>query len=250
MASSSIPTGRAASSPSWGGAPRRSACVPCRCGKVTGGSGPSGVPPQDSDQPGPAWFENLQGRPLARHVLRVTWPTHFTRAVENQLDYAHLPYVHRRTIGRFARVGAQPRVECHQHGIRWDFGEGRPGFIEYRFPNLWQNCIRPGVSITLAFVPVDEGHTDLYLCSHLASMAARLPGLGPILGWLVNRLNRMVLDEDRRVVLTQAPLDSLEATDEILVGSDRAIRWFRKQVAATSCEASFPLEVSHPVPEP
>jgi hypothetical protein len=40
-------------------------------------------------------------------------------------------------------------------------------------------------------------------------------------------LNRWILGQDRRVVLSQEPFDSREAKDQ-LVGSDRFIRAFRE----------------------
>lgn len=39
------------------------------------------------------------------------WNTHWTRAMENMLDYPHLPYVHRRSIGRGLRAPAERGAE-------------------------------------------------------------------------------------------------------------------------------------------
>ena len=41
-------------------------------------------------------------------------------------------------------------------------------------------------------------------------------------------LNRRILNEDRRVVLTQEPVDVRLAQEEILFLSDKAIQHFRK----------------------
>ena len=50
------------------------------------------------------------------------WATHFSRAIENQLDVAHLPFVHRKTIGRGGRTVADgPRLTwLHKNRFRVD----------------------------------------------------------------------------------------------------------------------------------
>lgn len=174
----------------------------------------------------PPWFENIDPR-AATHVVRDEWPTHYTRAVENQLDYAHLPYVHRTTIGRFAKEGAPPpQMRLEDDRIHFAPGGGET-YIEFRFPNLWQNRISPTFSLTLCFVPVDAERTALILRTHVSSVTARLPIVGRVFLGLSGVLNRIILDQDRRVVLSQRPLDAMRASDEVLVRSDAAIRFFR-----------------------
>ena len=47
------------------------------------------------------------------------WPVHYTRAIENQLDVAHLAFVHRTTIGSGGRSFVDgPYVEADESGIR------------------------------------------------------------------------------------------------------------------------------------
>lgn len=188
-----------------------------------------GPPELAAETPLP-WFENLAEGYVQRGFHEV-WPTHFTRSVENQLDYAHIPYVHRTTLGRVVKAGAVPEVAATPQRIWWSMRKGE-SYVEFRLPNVWQNRIAPSFALTLCFVPVDDGHTELILRTHARSTVARLPVAGPLFMWLSTLLNRVILGQDRHVVLTQAPLDAMLATDEILVGSDRAIRWFREQVAA------------------
>jgi phenylpropionate dioxygenase-like ring-hydroxylating dioxygenase large terminal subunit len=48
------------------------------------------------------WFTNLDGLEYA--TTRKAWDVDQTRAIEGLLDVSHLPFVHRRTIGRGART--------------------------------------------------------------------------------------------------------------------------------------------------
>lgn len=55
------------------------------------------------------------------------WPVHYTRAIENQLDVAHLAFVHRTTIGADGRSFVEgPYVEADQHGINVWITNKRP----------------------------------------------------------------------------------------------------------------------------
>lgn len=188
-------------------------------------------PAEGADEKPLPWFEDLS-EGYAVGGLRARWATHFSRAVENQLDWAHLPYVHRTTIGRFVREDSPaPDVECTPERIAWG-ASGGGASIEFRFPNIWQNRIQPSFALSLCFVPVDDGQTDLILRSHISSVAARLPFIGRVVLALTGLLNRLILAQDRRVVLSQTPRDSACAHHEMLVGSDRAIRFFRAQMAS------------------
>ena len=55
-----------------------------------------------SDYPPLPWFEDLDsGFTYGRDYD--LWPVHYSRAIENQLDVFHLPFVHHNTIGRGRR---------------------------------------------------------------------------------------------------------------------------------------------------
>ncbi len=41
---------------------------------------------------------------MSYSTLRDHWPTHYSRAIENQLDVVHLPFIHHNTIGRGNRA--------------------------------------------------------------------------------------------------------------------------------------------------
>ncbi|NHJ40041.1 MAG: aromatic ring-hydroxylating dioxygenase subunit alpha, partial [Asgard group archaeon] len=53
--------------------------------------------PQEEYPPLP-FFEDLEGFFYATYIDY--WPIHYSRAIENQLDVVHLPFVHYNTIGR------------------------------------------------------------------------------------------------------------------------------------------------------
>jgi phenylpropionate dioxygenase-like ring-hydroxylating dioxygenase large terminal subunit len=187
------------------------------------------------------------------NTTRVTWPVNCSRAIENQLDVAHLAFVHRTTIGAGGRSCVDgPHVESDATGIRvWVYNRrddaagsrsseqlaalsrDRPPSLHLLFPGIWRLHISASFRNFIAFVPIDEGHVQYYLRSYL-------PRRWGVLGWLLHRLtrwsNRMVLDQDRRVVVTQTPPNSLDARDEHLVPADRAIIAYRRWLAGHAVE--------------
>jgi len=81
----------------------------------------------------------------------------------------------------------------------------------------------------IAFVPINDGLTRYYLRLYHRH---RNPLVARPFEWLMAVSNRFILDQDRRVVVTQTPPVSLDATDDRLVGADRAIVQFRRQLGA------------------
>lgn len=175
----------------------------------------------------------------------VEWPVNYTRAIENQLDVAHLAFVHRTTIGMGGRSRVDgPHVEADETGIRiWttnrrddgtparspadlaaDAGQ-REATLHLKYPGIWRLNISARLVNFIAFVPVDEGRTLYYLRTYR-------PGRPGPVGWLMSLvtplLNGFILDQDRRVVVTQTPGSSLDVRDDHLLGADRAIVEYRK----------------------
>ncbi len=108
---------------------------------------------------------------------------------------------------------------------------GREPSLHLLFPGIWKLNISPGFKNFIAFVPIDDGRMLYYLRSYL-------PARWGLLGWLFHRItrwsNRLVLGQDRRIVVTQTPACSLDARDDHLVGSDRAIIEYRRWLARAS----------------
>ena len=110
-----------------------------------------------------------------------TWKVHYTRAIENQLDVVHLPFVHATTIGKGnSRLVNGPVVTWNDNRMTFyvknekDQGQipKKPNEIEnyeelfhlqFQMPNTWQNIISDQVRIVAVFVPIDEENTHIYL---------------------------------------------------------------------------------------
>lgn len=176
----------------------------------------------------------------------VDWPVHYTRAIENQLDVAHLAFVHRTTIGSDRRSLVEgPYVENDGNGIRvWvtnarDDGQGPRDFsalaaeartreptLDFLFPGLWQLTISSRLKNLIAFVPINEHRTRYYMRVY---HRYRNPLIGKPFELAMCLSNRLILGQDRRVVLAQTPRDSADADDR-LIGADRAIARFRREL--------------------
>lgn len=178
----------------------------------------------------------------------VDWPVHYTRAIENQLDVAHLAFVHRTTIGRGGQTRVHgPHVEADTTGIKvWttnarDDGSPapsrealataaatRPPSLHFLFPGLWRLVISDRLKNVIAFVPINDRTTRYYLRLYHRH---RNPLVAWPFEWLMAMSNRFILAQDRRVVVTQTPPVSLDATEDRPVAADRAIVQYRRQLS-------------------
>jgi len=176
------------------------------------------------------------------------WNAHYSRVIENQLDAAHLPFVHYNTIGR------GNRTIVDGPGFQWLDGDmfyvfvdnrvddGTPPLkpeqmptpdpvkdfkLEFIFPNLWQNYIDEKVRIIVAFVPVDQENTILYLRFYQKFM--RVPLLRDLITRLSTPFNLIITHQDRRVVVTQQPKASGLQIGEELFQADRPIIEYRRR---------------------
>lgn len=194
--------------------------------------------------PPPAYFHDLEGLHFAS--ARVLWKAHYSRAIENQLDVAHLPFVHASTIGRGAGALVDgPYLEWEgPERFRLYFmnrqDDGRPPlaphqvarpdkpfWLEFIFPNLWQNHLGEQARVTLAFAPVDDEHTLMYLRFYQGFL--KVPLLGQWVARAAMPFNRRVLRQDQRVVETQTPLRSRLKMGEKLVQADYPIVAYRRR---------------------
>jgi phenylpropionate dioxygenase-like ring-hydroxylating dioxygenase large terminal subunit len=205
--------------------------------------------PAPQDLPAPQFFDNLDDS-FYYGSARDPWNAHYSRAIENQLDVVHLPFVHARTIGRGSRTLVDgPLVEWKGDRMLYTYvfnreDDGTPPLkssqlsrkdassvhLEFIFPNLWQNYISENVRIFIAFVPVDNGHTLLYIRFYQNFMT--VPLLGKLVAQLSMPSNLYIAHEDRRVVVTQEPKTSGLKTGEVLIPGDLPIIEYRKKRAA------------------
>ena len=112
---------------------------------------------------------------LARTYVERLWNCHWTRAMENMLDSPHLPFVHRRTIGRAIRrrLRADTRMDVTWEETPWGGrarvsldGEKSPAFLDYYRPNMMVlNIPVPGkhLRIHALVIPEEVGRTRLIL---------------------------------------------------------------------------------------
>ncbi|MBT3337569.1 MAG: aromatic ring-hydroxylating dioxygenase subunit alpha, partial [Anaerolineae bacterium] len=182
------------------------------------------------------------------------WKAHYSRVIENQLDVAHLPFVHHNTIGRGNRtlvdgpkvVWKDKKMMCTYVFNRVDDGskprsadnlEPRDGqvHLEFIMPNLWQNHINEDVRILAAFVPVDDENTLLYLRFYQKFLSV------PLLGKLITQLsmpsNLHIAHQDRGIVESHRPLiSSLRDNNEKPIKADAPIIEYRRQREALQKE--------------
>ena len=171
------------------------------------------------------------------------WSVPYPRAVENQLDVMHLPFVHRTTIGR------GNRTLVHGPVVKWidedefffyvfnevDVGQKvkRPEelnldrsrvYLEFIFPNTWQNHITKDIRVVAFFAPVDRERTMIYLRFYVG--VTKIKPLDKLIAALGMTFNRKVLHQDKRVVETQKH----DIRKDMLVQGDLPIMEFRKRL--------------------
>jgi phenylpropionate dioxygenase-like ring-hydroxylating dioxygenase large terminal subunit len=202
--------------------------------------------PQAEYPPVP-WFESIPDT-MVYTTLKDHWANHYARAIENQLDVVHLPFIHHNTIGRGNKTlvnGPIAREEIHWPGDHlinlWVYNEvdnsqkplkpsempepERRPFLQFRFPNVWQNWIADGLRVVIAFAPIDDENTLMYIRYY---HNLRLPMLRQVYGWLGSLSNLVIERQDRRVVITQRPPRPDLGIGEILIQGDSPIVLYRK----------------------
>jgi len=202
--------------------------------------------PMDEYPPLP-WFESIADS-MVYSTLRDHWANHYSRAIENQLDVVHLPFIHHNTIGRGNRTlvnGPIAIEESHWPGDHlinlWVYNEkdtnqkpkkaselprpDRHPALQFRYGNIWQNWIADDLRIVLAFAPIDDENTMMYLRYY---HTVRTPVLRHLYGWLGSLGNLIIERQDRRVVITQRPNRPDLDIGEILIPGDNPIVLYRK----------------------
>ncbi len=188
-----------------------------------------------ADEPAPPPPElpaSLQGDAHQYGTYSQHWQAHWTRAVENFIDFAHPSYLHRDTIGTwthdYAESGAIATVEVHSEpwGFRTlnFFTSPRQGFrVDWYRPNL--SVLHFGGSaeskLHVFSIPVSATRTRVMTVRRLptgadpAAFTARAA-----------TVDHTILDEDRLVVESQAgPVDD---AGEIAVATDAPAVAFRR----------------------
>lgn len=175
--------------------------------------------------------------------IKDQWSVDYTRAIENQLDVFHLPFVHASTIGRGARTISDGPVTKLDHDrmeiwvySRKEDGTGskrtgdlqqpqKPPQLIFHFPNTWMNRISKDIRLIAGFAPVDEGTCVIYI--HQYQRLVNLPLARELFNFIGMIANRIILNQDKRVVLSQLPKKVNLISGEKLISQDRPIILFR-----------------------
>lgn len=202
--------------------------------------------PRTSYPPVP-WFESIPDT-MIYATLKDHWASHYARAIENQLDVVHLPFIHHNTIGRGNKVlvnGPVTKQEKHWPGDHlinlWVYNETDDGqkprkpsempepsrrpFLQFRYGNLWHNWIADSIRVLVAFAPIDNENTLMYLRYY---HTLRVPVLRQLMGWVGSLMNLVIERQDRHVVITQRPHRPDLGIGEILIQGDSPIVLYRK----------------------
>lgn len=209
--------------------------------------------PRD-DLPEPRFFEGLEAG-FSHVTFRDHWPVHYSRAIENQLDVMHLPFVHHNTIGKGGRTVVDgPLVEwLDEDRLRFHVfnrpDDGKPPrrpeelqastgqvYLDLILPNIWQNFLSEKLRIVAAFAPIDDENTMIYLRTYQGFLT--VPGLARLVDWSLLPFNRLVLSQDKRVVITQRPTRTWLKMSENLVQGDRPIVEYRRRRQSLLDEAA------------
>lgn len=155
------------------------------------------------------------------------WNSHITRCIENQLDYSHLPFVHKNSIGRGFKIPKEPKFVVNERSIEIQFDRDQHARSRYYMANVWNLNISPKtLQMLVYFVPIDETHTEFYLVAY--RKFAQLPVLRIPVNWVMNLMNRYILMQDHSVVVSQGAEPSYLFNDELLMRHDQAIKALRQ----------------------
>jgi phenylpropionate dioxygenase-like ring-hydroxylating dioxygenase large terminal subunit len=194
----------------------------------------------------------LRPAKLSLFALEVTWETHWTRAM---IDGAHVPFVHRRTIGRIlarklqrdSRLDVGCRPTDHGAFITGvQDGEHIVGLHEFNRPNgmvLYVDGAPARIRVHIFCIPVHARCTRLMVVAHF--------GRSNWLARLFCPLNRFIVQEDREVVSSSQPAEVPPPGVEKSVETDRGTLFFRKyyhEVLKRDPAASAEVEVAPAMP--
>jgi phenylpropionate dioxygenase-like ring-hydroxylating dioxygenase large terminal subunit len=193
------------------------------------------------------WFESI-GEEMVYTTLKDRWANHYSRAIENQLDVVHLPFIHHTTIGRGNKtlvngpIAREENLWPGDHLINlWVYNEvdqgqkprkpsempepARRPFLQFRFGNLWQNWIADSIRVVIAFAPIDDENTLMYIRYY---HNLRVPVLRQLYGWIGSMGNLLIERQDRWVVVSQRPHRPDLGIGETLISGDSPIVLYRK----------------------
>lgn len=191
--------------------------------------------------PEPALPDSLRGPPEGYGTQVQTWRTHWTRAVENFIDYAHPSYLHRDTIGAWTHDAAERGTVARCEVTPTDWGFSTLNFMGRRGWGFRVDWYRPNLSV-LHFDPGGGGNLHVFSIPLDATTTRvmtvrRLPPGEDARAWSQRAagLDNPILAEDRSVVETQpgaVPGDDAEISVATDAPSIAFRRWYHAAVPA------------------
>jgi phenylpropionate dioxygenase-like ring-hydroxylating dioxygenase large terminal subunit len=177
--------------------------------------------------------EALNDERLTRHDHWEEWDCHWTRAMENMLDFPHLPYIHRTTIGRFVTSKMHRDSRLHMTVTDTAYGFALETRVDEHPPSAALKWYRPHgmvldtmpeprvMRLHVWCVPVDADRTRMFLTSARNIVQNPAASLG------VNLFNLTVLHQDRAVVESSMPPVVPAGATERSVPTDKPTLTFR-----------------------
>ena len=191
----------------------------------------------------PYFFKELER--FSYSSIKDHWNVHYSRAIENQLDVVHLPFVHKTTIGRGNKTlihgpvvkRVNELITFYVYNIKDDGNTialkpdeivdyEKLFHLQFHYPNIWQNFISDKIRVFAAFVPVDEENSIIYIRYYQGLL--RIPILKTLFNFAGKISSKIILRQDKRVVITQLPKKSEFRMEEHLIGGDNPIIEYRK----------------------
>jgi phenylpropionate dioxygenase-like ring-hydroxylating dioxygenase large terminal subunit len=182
----------------------------------------------------PAVPEALADPNVRCTYLEADWNAHWTRAMENMLDYPHLPFVHRTTIGRDLRKRMTPSSRITMDWDERPYGgritvavddDAPRDILDFHAPNGMALLLAPAPKLFRihAFcIPTELGTTRMLIVA--ARGFAKLGLFDP----LFDAGNRKILEQDRAVVESSQPAEVPPPAAELSVPTDRPTLKFRQ----------------------
>ena len=152
-------------------------------------------------------FPELEDPNYTAAPFEAIWNAHLTRVIESVIDVAHVPIVHRATIGKKSKEEIQITFEADQNHILVKNGSG---LLHYQFPQQWILTVpqqkRNKIYNFVTFTPINENKTVIFGLAG-RSFAKSVPGMNTIF----SKYSAKVLEEDRAIVESQHPRPIPEA---------------------------------------
>ncbi|MDR6880470.1 aromatic ring-hydroxylating dioxygenase subunit alpha [Bacillus sp. 3255] len=155
----------------------------------------------------PQLFAELNDPTFKWAAYDAKWNAHLTRVIESVIDVAHVPIVHRKTIGKNSSVEIRISFETEGDDILVSNGGAQ---LKYRFPQQWiltpiQEAKNKFINY-VTFTPIEEEITAIYGYAG-RNFATFVPGMN----YLFSKYSSRVLEEDRDIVESQHPRPIPEA---------------------------------------